>query len=988
MRATATDELQLAWADFERMLLLGDAAGLRAAGVPDAAAVAAGDVSAILGQVDNSTSSSKSGNRSARIAHECMRAGGASVAMTSAELTSALQDGAAGSAAAIRACYLAGVALLQGFLYENWAGPRRCSDEQSSEGADNEMASLLMATDGEDVATPVAQARWLRAAKMVLVDHITEFIQAGAALAPWWAARVLLAHHAILSRPTPTLQNDIFTMFGRFLGPDAAATRFLFGAADIAVANAANVRAPDSESDEDDFLLPAPTADGGEDFYDEEQDMRYGFDDELLEDCPLLVMAYLELALAQKSFYDGDAAKVSLERATSLVHIKLSVSGEMGVRTKFQRKSTAQLIARAFELPSISEAPRPASTKLKMCFPRDAPAANDEPLDEVQTGSDSNGLGAKLPLPRNMPLNDSDVLGYIKLTEGSVVTTEGEASDSEDDLDETEIGPEIEHLTPVEQALVLAHAAIVRARNAAHLLTETQMAPYVNLVLQNASSVHGTSSMVQIRALMLRASFESVRGRFLERCMSQMEEVGRYIDDSMPIAEISVREASAAERAAFVFSSSVPPRWELKKELAIALGRIGLVKSAMEIFKELEFWDELVDCHRLIGNMGAAEALVREQLALLDAGVAEDGVLAAPENESCSSVDPSPALGDIARQCRAVAARAARRPKLLCVLGDVTRDTTYFVTAWEESGHRYTRAKRALARSCVERAQWSEALTHFREALAINPLFPEVWFTYGCSAVEAGEMQLAATAFTHVVQQTPENGEAWNNLGRVLSELGKKKEALLALGAAAKAKRDSWRVWNNVLLLATELRSSLEIVRAMERLLEIRGKAAVASEPIGVAVSEVIRMSSSDTAEDKALIGPVCRRLLKVLGRSTALVSTNPSIWAAYSELHELVPNAGGKRKAFDCRLKQVRSLIAHAEWKTEPSQFRHMVFASVKLSKDAIDTGDMICVRAAKLHVESLIEQTSKDFSSNTAFLRLRQVLAELVAFAPSSSS
>ena len=308
------------------------------------------------------------------------------------------------------------------------------------------------------------------------------------------------------------------------------------------------------------------------------------------------------------------------------------------------------------------------------------------------------------------------------------------------------------------------------------------------------------------------------------------------------------------------------------------------------------------------------------------------------------------------------------------MLGDVTRNKDYFETAWSESGRKYARAKRALGRMCVEAGQWEEAVSHFKQALEINSLFPDVWFTYGCAAMQIHNMQLAAHAFTRVVQQTPENGEAWNNLARVLHELGKKKEALKALSEAAKTKRDSWHVWDNMLMLATEIRSSPEMVRAMEMLLQLRGKDGIVAQSVGVAVAEVVRMTESQDVEDKARVGPVSRKLLKVLARSTTLVSSNPSIWAAYAQLHELSPEAGGKQKAFDCRLRQVRSLIAQDQWKSELRQFRHMALATDSLVRDAVLSENSLNLRVTQMHVKSVIEQTSADFLHDEGFSRLEE--------------
>lgn len=954
------EQNKLSISRFERLLLSGDAKPLINHGYADAAAVASGNFTIFLpgyqtfGGVDLKTC------RSVRIAQSCIETSSTDVTLQSAEFKSALTEAAAGSQDALIACYVAGVSLIQAFVRENWAGP---STQQPNTPA-NETAAFFLAVDGEDVARPARCLEWLRAAKYILVDSIKEFVRLDAMLVSWWATRVLLAQQSVLSNPTPTLQYELFHTYGRFLGAKAAETRHLFGAGP----NHQKSLAPQEDSDDEDCLFTAPIADGDDDLVDEDAEFNAILDENNPEHRCLLVLAYLELALAQKIFYDGEGALRSLQIATRLERIAFQVGGELGVRTKFQSKPTAQLIARAFGLASL---PDHSALREDGCiavkFPRleDRTARRGDSADNCDSLEGST-LTASLPLPKDVEINDSDVLGYIKLTEGKdtnahQTTREDDSSDTE--TEDIQLGAELTRLTPLQQALTLGHASVVRARNASHILTKEEMAPYVNLVLQNATSPFGTSSVVQIRALMLRVSFEREKGRYLERCMAQMEEIGKFISDPLASEEEECKLLAAAERNMLVFGSSLPPLWELKKELAISFGKLGLVKSAMEIFEKLEYWDELVDCHRLIGNLGAAETMVREQLDLLDKAMLEEGTL----------ITEDLGVGKMKfGSSRAVQARAARRPRLLCVLGDVTRNTEHFETAWVESGYRYARAKRALGRMCVEAEHWEGAVEHFKQALEINSLFPEVWFTYGCSALKIDDMPTAAHAFTRVVQQTPDNGEAWNNLARVLHELGKKKEALNALREGAKTKRDSWRIWENMLILATEIRASLDIVRAMERLLELRGKDGVAAYSIGVVVSEVIRMSGSDDAEDKSLVLPVCKRLLKILGRSTSLVSTNPSIWAAYAELHELVPKVASMQKGFDCRLKQVRCLIAHANWTRERVAFRHMVIACDALCKDAVASGNKLNVRAARIQVQSVVEQTHKDFRSDEGFERL----------------
>jgi len=785
-----------------------------------------------------------------------------------------------------RSVYVAGVACILSFLQQNWAGPK--SPPQSS--SNDQDISFHLIRDGEDVAPGIRTPHLLLAARSLLVDASPLLLSAGAQLSPWWAARVLLAHNAVLSAPTPSIQSQLFQLFARFLGPSAARTRFLF--ADILPSKR---KAEESEN-------------------------------------ALAVLAHLELALAQRVFYDPEGALNSIRRACELAQIEISVGGELGTRTKYQQKATAQLIAHAYQAANsgVESSQRHLLTGLALIFPK---------AEKSET---------ELPLPINVPVNDSDALGYIKLSE---IESNSEGNEK--------LGPEIPDLTPLDQAIVLAHASITQARNAQHILTDQQTAPYVNLVLVNENSRFGTCSLVQMKALVLRASIESDRGRYLERCMTQMESVNKFIDDDMCGFSSEAKNAAALERTVFSFASDIPPYWELKKELAVSLGKIGLVKSAMDIFKELEFWDELVDCHRLLGNVGAAKELISSQLALLDQAVTDASTREEKE--------------------RAGMKRSVRRPRLLCVLGDVTRDISHFETAWNESGKRYTRAKRSLGRYCVDVGRWSDAIVHLRDALQLNPLYPDIWFSYGCAALELNDMKSAAEAFTQVVVQTPDFGEGWNNLARALTEQGKRKEALGAASQAARVMRESWRVWDNVLTLAIQTRSLTEGLRALERILELRGRDANLGKPLKILAMEVLdETRSKDEASRKEAL-PLCKRLIRILGKSTAIVSTDAAIWEAYAEVHELLRDDDGIRKGFDCRLRQVRVLRNEGTFRRSLPAFRKMVIASITLCDRCVEVGDISLMKLAEMHGESILEETKDEFGKDIGFRGLQKSTTEV---------
>ena len=87
------------------------------------------------------------------------------------------------------------------------------------------------------------------------------------------------------------------------------------------------------------------------------------------------------------------------------------------MRTKFQTKATAQLIARAFSIESGTL--DQSACDLGVRFPRAVP------IEQVNSNANGSEEKSSLPLPDNVPVNDSDVLGYIELSRGdkeSVVT--------------------------------------------------------------------------------------------------------------------------------------------------------------------------------------------------------------------------------------------------------------------------------------------------------------------------------------------------------------------------------------------------------------------------------------------------------------------------------------------------------------------------------------------------------------------------------------
>lgn len=99
-----------------------------------------------------------------------------------------------------------------------------------------------------------------------------------------------------------------------------------------------------------------------------------------------------------------------------------------------------------------------------------------------------------------------------------------------------------------------------------------------------------------------------------------------------------------------MYSLVFPPRWELRRLLAEMMLALGVARSALEVFADLELWEAAMQCLRIIGEGSKAELLVRRRL----------------------EVAPSPnlwcALGDITGEDVVRAMHGLRRhaPRLTC----------------------------------------------------------------------------------------------------------------------------------------------------------------------------------------------------------------------------------------------------------------------------------------------------------------------------------
>jgi tetratricopeptide (TPR) repeat protein len=265
------------------------------------------------------------------------------------------------------------------------------------------------------------------------------------------------------------------------------------------------------------------------------------------------------------------------------------------------------------------------------------------------------------------------------------------------------------NLNQIDQSLLLAFwyflltSLDVKNTNPIDGLTTEQMFPYVLRVLENHNNW-----MITTMALLLKSRLEGAKSRTVERSCLQLQ----TLVDQWKFQD---EDASVSKRLQHLFSLFVPSKWEMEKELGEKFASIGVIRSALEIFERLELWENCISCHQMLEQGKKADALISRLLVIQ------------PED-----------------------------PKLLCLLGDVRGDKSFYENAWKLSGNRFSRAMRSLGSYYFSAEDWSLSIECYDKALAINPMFENSWFIMGCSALRIDDFTTASRAFNRVVQIDPD----------------------------------------------------------------------------------------------------------------------------------------------------------------------------------------------------------------------------------------
>ncbi|XP_060172174.1 uncharacterized protein LOC132603231 isoform X2 [Lycium barbarum] len=651
------------------------------------------------------------------------------------------------------------------------------------------------------------------------------------------------------------------------------------------------------------------------------------------EDASAVVsMLHLEAGIMELTYSRVDASRVHFESAAAISRLNFSLSGALGFRTFHQAEPKAQLllVGNTDGDDGSASLGNEFQNKVSTCGENACPQRPSE-THEASTDEASDILMT----PR-----------FLEVDKNSENSAQGAQNQSIASM----------QLKPTQQAVILAQCLSIEKRARSDELQRWEMAPYIEAIDSQQSSPFTLQHLCDI----LRIRWESSRGRTKQRALLMMDKLVQGIYNPSP---------GATQRMNCCFGVNIPTIPALRKEYGDLLVSCGLIGEAVKVYEDLELWDNLIYCYRLMEKKAAAVELIKARLS-----------------------------------------ERPFDPRLWCSLGDVTNDDKCYEKAQEVSGNKSARAQRSLARSAYNRGEYEKSKDLWVSAMAMNSLYPDGWFALGAAALKARDVDKALDGFTRAVQLDPENGEAWNNIACLHMVKKKNKEAFIAFKEALKLKRDSWQMWENFSRVAADIGNFRQALEAVQKVLDMTKKKRIDVELLERMLQELeLRTStghseydalrdSSDSAEagsnminvdpltssDKDLARErETENLIQIVGkilRQIVQTGGNAEIWGLYARWHKL---KGDLAMSSEALLKQVRSYQGADLWK-DKDRFTKFAHASLELCEVYQEIARRNCSRkelsAAEMHLKNTIKQ-AEAFSDTKEYRDILACLDEVKA-------
>lgn len=646
----------------------------------------------------------------------------------------------------------------------------------------------------------------------------------------------------------------------------------------------------------------------------------------------IVSMAHLEAGILEYTYGRVDQSMEHFDTAEEASGLQISVTGMLGFRSLHQVEAKVQQVLVTNSVPPCADGVCPASS-------------------EVQTNGFKSG-DDKSHSSSHEVIATSDILMTPKLLEnkkGDSTCASGAQTGG------TKLNIP---LGPIQQALVLTRCLVIEKSAHSDELQRWNMAPFIEAVDAQEFSYY----MIRCFCDILRIRWESTRSRTKERALLMMEKKVQGANQSSP---------GAVNRIPYSFCVYVPTIPEMRKEFGELLVGCGLIGEALNIFEDLELWDNLIHCYSLLEKKAAAVELIEARLR-----------------------------------------ETPNDPRLWCSLGDVTNFDTHYEKALEVSNGRSARAKRSLARSAYNRGDYHRSKILWESALALNYLHPDGWFAFGAAALKDRDMEKALEGFSHAVQLNPDNGEAWNNLACLHMIKKNDDKAFVAFREALKFRRKNWQMWENFSQVAVNIGNFDQALEATMMVLDMTKNKRVKTDLLETIMIEIesriakpnltptggcapdhstrndISDSSASSVTAPLLEGQKLewsretKHLVELLGKvlqQCIRSGMGGEIWGLYARWHKI---KGDLRMCSEALLKQVRSYQGADLWNNR-DRFKSFANASLQLCEVYMDiarsSGNQRELNAAEMHLRSTVKQAAVSFSELEEFQALQSCLEEV---------
>ena len=480
-----------------------------------------------------------------------------------------------------------------------------------------------------------------------------------------------------------------------------------------------------------------------------------------------MISLKVEYALAILQFYEYAKSKKLIVEAMSNYGMEISFTGKLGVRTKYQKFQVPQLVV---------EIERSNQFSIEGEFDK-----------ETQNINESAPVVAKLDEIEDNILYETPILtSVLEAKPDSNAELSGKNSDYYSFIDvegvqkiskeKSENPSKKSPISLPESICILALIKqLIKSRPVDDMLRK-QLTAYIEKSLEKYCSWS-----VLLNQLLIRSDLEFRHNKKLDRAMVQYEAI---MEDS------SSKKGSPRDRLRFLQTIQYPSFLEISTKFAKNYMRLNAYMSASIVFEEVELWEQAVQCKVIGGNPDQAMKLLKKLT---------------PEQQTT--------------------------PQMLCVLGDIKKDPSFYTEAWEKSECRLARAQRSLAKYHFYRKEFELAIPAFEKALKLNRLDINSLSNLGYMHMAMGNVEKAIDCYSSIISIDENQSMAWANLSLLYRNQGKIREAFKTCLTASGKNERNHQMLMNLQTISFDCQEFSEFIRSTLKIIQLN-KAQVLEEVV------------------------------------------------------------------------------------------------------------------------------------------------------------